>query len=782
MVEFNTTGLSHGEYTYHLTIDDPNAANTPMVIPVYVEVIKPAIGRRPHKFEFSLAQGLVHAPEPLTIWNGAKGILNWQITCDCNWLIIEPNSGVSDDRSSEISLKADTSELALGDYACTITISDPNASNSPQTVPVALRVSPEVVNVPGDYATIQEAIDNAGEGAEVIVQPGTYTGEGNYDIRFRGKAITVRSADPNDPEIVASTVVDCNDRGGGFIFDDNEDASSVLSGFCIVNCRYSRGGRGPAVFCHRSSPLIGNSIIMHNSYGGIYVQWGNPAVRNCKIVNNGGYRGAGIFVHESRVTIENCMIGGNSAKCGGGIFCSAYSEVVVRHSLISGNKALELGGGLFCEQCDVVIDGCTIAGNAAGERGGGIYSHRSSQAISDSIVWGNTAPIDRQIVAVKCPHDRGGGPIPMVISYSDIQGGQAAVNIVEECTLNWGPDNIESDPCFARPGYWVHINDPNMSVEPNDPNAMWVDGDYHLKSAYGRWDANSRAWVFDEVTSLCIDGADPNLDWKEELWPHGERANLGAYGGTAEASMSPNSVGNIADLDLDGFVYRTDLPFLLGAWLSDATPIREDLTRNGIVDFADFSVFGSEYERPALPDQAKIISPSDGAVDVSRMPVLSWLSEPNALWHDVYLGTESPGIFQGRVSSTTFEPGILGKNTWYYWRIDEIDPGGMTTGEVWSFQTRPGPEPASNPYPADGSTQVHVRPILSWEAGEGATSHNVYFGTSSPGDIQANRIETTFDPGYLEYETTYYWRIDEVNDLQTTEGPVWTFTTVRTSR
>jgi len=59
-------------------------------------------------------------------------------------------------------------------------------------------------------------------------------------------------------------------------------------------------------------------------------------------------------------------------------------------------------------------------------------------------------------------------------------------------TIDWGLGNIDADPCFADPGYWGHIADPNIRVEPNDPNASWVEGggDYHLKSQAGRWDAN----------------------------------------------------------------------------------------------------------------------------------------------------------------------------------------------------------------------------------------------------------------------------------------------------
>jgi hypothetical protein len=73
---------------------------------------------------------------------------------------------------------------------------------------------------------------------------------------------------------------------------------------------------------------------------------------------------------------------------------------------------------------------------------------------------------------------------------------------------------------------------------PDDPNAPSVAGDYHLKSQAGRWDPHSQTWVKDDATSPCIDPGDPNSPVGEEPFPNGGRINMGAYGGTADASMS----------------------------------------------------------------------------------------------------------------------------------------------------------------------------------------------------------------------------------------------------
>lgn len=91
------------------------------------------------------------------------------------------------------------------------------------------------------------------------------------------------------------------------------------------------------------------------------------------------------------------------------------------------------------------------------------------------------------------------------------------------------------------------------------------------------------------------------------------------------------------------------------------------------------------------------------------------------------------------------------------------------------------PAAASSPSPSNGAVDVSVNPTLSWDMGAGAASHDVYFGTSptlEAGDFQGNQTSTTFEPGALAGLTTYYWRIDEVNDIGTTTGTVWSFTTL----
>jgi hypothetical protein len=173
-------------------------------------------------------------------------------------------------------------------------------------------------------------------------------------------------------------------------------------------------------------------------------------------------------------------------------------------------------------------------------------------------------------------------------------------------------------------------------------------------------------------------------------------------------------------------------------------------------------------------------NPPDGTVVTDADPVLSWEGDPNAASFSVYLGKESPGTFRTTQTATTFAPGHLAHGT-YYWRVDQRHSsfGYSIRGNVWTF-TIPHPATAINVYPPDGATEIHPDQdgtyFLEWQAGKDAESHNVYFGTASPGDFQGNQSETKFSLGRRITPGKYYWRIDEVGTEGTVEGTVWTFT------
>ena len=197
----------------------------------------------------------------------------------------------------------------------------------------------------------------------------------------------------------------------------------------------------------------------------------------------------------------------------------------------------------------------------------------------------------------------------------------------------------------------------------------------------------------------------------------------------------------------------------------------------------NFNSSGYSSQVPATPipgpGNATSPSPATGATGVSITTTLSWTAASGATSRDVYFGTVSPGTLKGNQTATTYNPGTLVNNTTYYWRIDEKKDGGTTTGDVWSFTTIPvAPGKATSPSPGNGTSNNTLTPTLIWTAGSGATSHDVYFGTASPGTLQGNQTAIGYSPGTLATSTTYYWRIDERNGGGTTTGDVWSFTTV----
>jgi hypothetical protein len=185
---------------------------------------------------------------------------------------------------------------------------------------------------PADFNNIQAAINAAGNMDIVVVSPGTYTGTGNRDIDFLGKAITVRSTDPNDLTIVAATIIDCNgtpeDPHRGFHFHSGEDADSLIVGLTIMQGHTDYGG---GILCFDSSPTISHCVIRDNSTysawghagGGIYCDSsGSPAHRSptitrCILRRNTAYFGGGMYNVQSSPALTNCIIADNQTWSSG---------------------------------------------------------------------------------------------------------------------------------------------------------------------------------------------------------------------------------------------------------------------------------------------------------------------------------------------------------------------------------------------------------------------------------------------------------------------------------
>jgi hypothetical protein len=202
------------------------------------------------------------------------------------------------------------------------------------------------------------------------------------------------------------------------------------------------------------------------------------------------------------------------------------------------------------------------------------------------------------------------------------------------------------------------------------------------------------------------------------------------------------------------------------------------------------------YDRVLTEAELKILAarpkaydpdPADGADGVTA-PVFQWTAGTFAVRHNFYLGTAPDALeFMGPQPFAVYyhAPGLV-PGTTYYWRVDEVEADLVTihTGDVWSFTAAP--LTAYKPDPWDGAKWVDTEADLGWSAGATAQKHDVYFGTNQAdvangtgGTFQVEQYTLTYEPGTLAQDTTYYWRIDEIDSGGTKyPGAVWSFTTI----
>jgi hypothetical protein len=450
---------------------------------------------------------------------------------------------------------------------------------------------------PADFNNIQAAINDANDNDTILVADGTYTGNGNRDIDFYGKAITVKSENGNE-----TCIIDCqgteDEFHRGFYFHSSEGNGSVISGLTITG---GASDNGAGIYIQASSPKIEYCNITENkvavdtgSGGGLYAINSFAIISHCTVSgNSGSNEGGGIFTNNSSLTIIDSEIINNKAiNTGGGIYCS-YGRPSISNCEIKGNITdLQVGGGFACwasnpliKNCiiadniagnksntgsggglsflgsSVEINLCTIIGNTASNIGGGIHFNLVNATVNNCIIENNTGHNGTEIAVTSWSGTASQTDPPaephynsfLTISYSNIKGGRDGLNVYYEpewFSLNWGTGNIDTNSSFA------------------DPN----NNDFHLKSQAGRWDQISQSWVQDDITSPCIDAGDPMTPISYEPFPSGGTINMGAYGGTSQASKSyfgkPLCDSIIAgDINGDCKVDSTDMDILLLHWL-----------------------------------------------------------------------------------------------------------------------------------------------------------------------------------------------------------------------
>ncbi len=478
-----------------------------------------------------------------------------------------------------------------------------------------------VIHVPADQPSIQAGMDAAGGGDTVLVADGTWSGPGNRNLDFGGKAITVASA--GGPSLC---IIDCGGgHDNGFVLDSNEGRNSVIRGFAIRNG--FRGiycpGSSPAIVgnvitgfetgvqIYQDSPLItGNTIsgcssngvsgffytsggsgrpvitgntISSNSGDGIsfYSEYGSPypeIVANViegnsgsgidagghitltvtgNIVSGNGRSGIRFGGGEASGTVEGNVITGNSAEFGGGVYL--YSGGVLRNNLILNNQASDSGGGICARFFMPTITNCTVVGNSAGTRGGGLYFSGGFELFVASCIFReNQAPSAAEIYAD--PVWRQG---EIRVRYSNISGGVDGIVLEDGWgQVHLGPGLIDADPLFVA----------------------GPQGDHYLSQIAAGQDAESPS----------VDTGDPG-----EVIEGTTRTDEWVDTGVEDQGYHYQGYGAHCDLDGSGRVDGTDLAILgrafgsfIGDWRYSAVA---DIDGSGSVDGDDLALLAAYF-------------------------------------------------------------------------------------------------------------------------------------------------------------------------------------------
>jgi len=304
-------------------------------------------------------------------------------------------------------------------------------------------------NGSGNYLTIQEGINAAGDGDTVLVADGTYTGGNNKNLTWDGseKHITVKSE--NGAE---NCIIDCEENGRGFdLTNTNQNVNDIISGFSIKNGLAENGG---AIKCVNSTLKINSCIFIDNTSVGT---WNFAA-------------GGAIYFELSCINIHICKFISNTSSnwyttLGGAIY-SYNSSGIVSNSLFAENSAFGVefgarGGGLYSGYSNLELLNNTFVFNWVnsmfGGEGGAVYGFNSNLQTTNSIYWGNT----------------GGFGIPDQINYD---GGQivAEYNDIENDGFP-GTGNIDEDPLFADPessDYHLTPNSPCIDAGTPDTTGL----------------------------------------------------------------------------------------------------------------------------------------------------------------------------------------------------------------------------------------------------------------------------------------------------------------------
>jgi hypothetical protein len=506
------------------------------------------------------------------------------------------------------------------------------------------------------FATIQRGINQANDGDTVLVYPGVYTEE----LDFLGKAITVQSID--EPAVLRGPAPDSY----SVFFSHGEDANSIFKNFIV---RDSDAG----FVCLSSSPTISHLTVVDCNAGGVADEGANPTITNSIFHANtdGGLFGCEATYSSVTYDITGGLVSHWTFEQGSG--STAYDSAGNNNGTLKGDPqwmagkigeyALDFDGeGDYVEIADDdslnpsnAITICWWLYNRGG-RSAGIYKYASCPGEANSP--GNSRAyellVDDSTLKARLTIFSSVSDSDFVESYNTVslndwhhvagtfEQGSSTIYIdgYLDDYVDMSVSSIMNDvqPLIIG-GHWqycgtdrfvsmlngmaddVRIYNRALSApeiqqlysKRKGAEPMFVDadnGDYHLKSEGWRWSQSEQQWVFDDVTSPCIDAGNPGTPLGNEpmsvprdpnnIWGKNVRVNMGAYGGTSQASIGPHGWALLADLNNDGTVDFLDVGLWAQYWLDVGAELPGDLDRNGTVNMADFALLGQDYSSETI--------------------------------------------------------------------------------------------------------------------------------------------------------------------------------------
>jgi hypothetical protein len=393
----------------------------------------------------------------------------------------------------------DANDFHIGPNSPCIDAGDPNGSYSGQTdidgeprvqgtyVDMGADEARRVHNVDKDkwYVTIQAAIDDSNDGNDIVVYAGTY----EETVDYKGKAITVRSTDPNDANVVAATIIDGNGALRAVYFHNSEDGNSVLMGLTVTGGFFGVECGLRDVPSNYVSPTISNCVVQDSNTYGVYCHISDPTITNCTIKETGIN---GVRCFQSAATIQNSVIEHNALA---GIYAWGSIAPIIRHNEIRENSSD--GIKLVCSSA--IVKSNWIYGNGR---------HGIPTSISGSAVLMNNTIVDNSGIGISADSLGTQPSISNCIIWDctdDLYNCTATYSCISDCNDANGVGNICGD-----------ANDPNF-VDPNND-------DYHLASG-----------------SPCIDAGDPNGTYTGELDIDLEDRVMGDYVDMGGDERDPNS-------------------------------------------------------------------------------------------------------------------------------------------------------------------------------------------------------------------------------------------------